>query len=138
VTNNPSKSPSKSTSKRRNLVILLHGWPDSWILWLAVCHQIPAALTSESTLVALDLPGLGGSDGLYQCGATEMMEALVKFILGMREIYLRTEGDGSLDSEGKVLLVAHDWGALCGFKLAAEAPQLADRYILANSPLARI
>ncbi len=67
-----------------------------------------------------------------------MMEALVKFILGMREQYLRTEGDGSPESEGKVLVVAHDWGALCGFKLAAEAPQLADRYILANSALAGI
>lgn len=138
MTNNPRKPTSRSTSKRRNLVILLHGWPDSWILWLAVCHQIPSTLTGETTLVAVDLPGLGGSDGLHQCGATEMMEALVKFMLGMREQYLCTESDASPDSKGKVLVVGHDWGALCGFKLAAEAPQLANRFILANSALASI
>lgn len=90
-------------------------------------------LNSEDTcLVALDLPGYGGSDSLDKHDATQVLEAVTEFVLDMRAQYIDAE------KESTVLLVAHDWGAVCGFKLASQAPQLADRFILMNSTLVRI
>ena len=114
-----------------NLVLFLHGWPDSWMLWSTVMRK--TILNSENTrLVALDLPGYGGSDSLDKHDATQVLEAVTEFALGMRAQYLDAE------TESTVLLVAHDWGAVCGFKLASQAPQLFDRLILMNSTLVRI
>ena len=47
----------------------------------------------------------------------------------MREMYVSADDDG----QAPVVIVAHDWGALVGFRLATEAPVLADRFILSNS-----
>jgi pimeloyl-ACP methyl ester carboxylesterase len=58
-------------------------------------------------------------------GPAQVLEAMTEFILKMREQYER--GDN-----GRVAIVAHDWGAMIGFRLAAEAPQLADRFIMSN------
>jgi pimeloyl-ACP methyl ester carboxylesterase len=58
-------------------------------------------------------------------GPAQVMEAITEFILKMREQHLTGEN-------GRVVIVAHDWGAMIGFRLAAEAPQLADRFIMSN------
>jgi pimeloyl-ACP methyl ester carboxylesterase len=79
-------------------------------------------------MVAVDLPGFGGSDSLQFYGPDDVMEAMTEFILKMREQYITED-----KPTGRVLIVAHDWGALVGFRLASEAPQLADRFILSNS-----
>ena len=82
-------------------------------------------------MVALDLPGYGGSEGTYENdGATGVLEALAEFIIGMRRMFFsNTKG-----ARGKVIYVGHDWGCIVGFRLAAEAPALADRFILSNAP----
>lgn len=40
-------------------LVLLHGWPQSWYSW----RGIMPALAEQHTVYALDLPGLGDSDG---------------------------------------------------------------------------
>lgn len=35
----------------------------------------------------------------------------------------------------KVILVAFDWGGVIAFRLASDAPEIADRFIIANSAL---
>jgi alpha/beta hydrolase fold len=40
-------------------LVLLHGWPQSWYAWRGVMP----ALATQYTVYALDLPGLGDSDG---------------------------------------------------------------------------
>ena len=50
----------------------------------------------------------------------------------MREEYIN-EDDQEQKKSGRVLVVGHDWGAIVGFRLAAEAPRLANRFILSNS-----
>ena len=40
-------------------LVLLHGWPQSWYAW----RGIMPALADQYTVYALDLPGLGDSDG---------------------------------------------------------------------------
>jgi pimeloyl-ACP methyl ester carboxylesterase len=83
-------------------------------------------------MVAVDLPGYGGSDGLKSYSPDDVLEAVTEFVLKMRDQYIPSE-EGSPRSSSRVVLVAHDWGALIGFRLASEAPQLADRFILSNS-----
>ncbi|EAS32885.2 alpha/beta hydrolase [Coccidioides immitis RS] len=114
------------------LVIFLHGFPDSWAIWRHVLASF--SIRESSTVVAVDLPGYGGSDSLKKYGATEVLEALTEFIISLREEC----GVDSPDNEHrsrKVFIVAHDWGGLLAFRLAAEAPQVADRFIIVNGPL---
>jgi pimeloyl-ACP methyl ester carboxylesterase len=98
------------------------GFPDSFLLWRN--HLQSPALASH-VLIAVDLPGYGGSDGLQRYDADGLLESLTAFILGMREQYLE-EG-------GKVVMVAHDWGAILSTRLASEAKELADRWIICSA-----
>jgi len=83
-------------------------------------------------MVAVDLPGYGGSDSFESYRPDNVLEAITEFVLKMREQYI-SGGDSEPRSNSRVVLVGHDWGALIGFRLASEAPQLADRFILSNS-----
>lgn len=91
--------------------------------------QEPAIPLHEATIVCVDLPGYGGSDSFKKYD-TEVLEALSEFIVAMRDKYISSE-DTDL---ARTLIVGHDWGCVLGFRLAAEAPCLADRFILTNAP----
>ncbi|KAK8221686.1 Alpha/Beta hydrolase protein [Phyllosticta paracitricarpa] len=112
-----------------NLVILLHGFPDSWVLWREFLTR--QKLDQESVYVALDLPGCGGSDSLPVYSAENVLETVTSFVLGMRERCIQEEDD----DRGQVVVVSHDWGAVVASRLASEAPQLADHYILTSAPI---
>ena len=90
--------------------------------------QEPAIPKKDATLVCVDLPGYGGSDS-FQRYDTEVLEALTEFVVAMRDKYLPEDSD-----ENKTFIVGHDWGCALGFRLASEAPCLADRFILTNAP----
>jgi pimeloyl-ACP methyl ester carboxylesterase len=47
-----------------------------------------------------------------------------EFLLGMREKFLK--------EEAKMVVVTHDWGAIIGARLAAEASVLADRWVITS------
>jgi hypothetical protein len=122
--------PQTTPSSKTNLVIFVHGFPDSWYLW---SHYLRSGrLREQAVMVAVDLPGFGGSDNLDKYGPDEVLEALSEFVLQMRDMYIMTE-EGKPRSSSRVVVVGHDWGALIAFRLASEAPQLADRFILSNS-----
>lgn len=78
----------------------------------------------------MDLPGYGGSDSFADYSAGTVLEAIASFIIGMRERYLS-------ESNSQLLVVSHDWGSIITFRLAAEAPQLADRFIISSAILVR-
>ncbi|KAF2757824.1 alpha/beta hydrolase [Pseudovirgaria hyperparasitica] len=117
------KIPSSAAGKK-NLIVFIHGFPDSYAVWR---KQIASPqLSKDSILVAPDLPCYGGSDEFPSMSAEPVLEALSEFILGMREKYF-------IDSDPeRVIIVTHDWGSVIGFRLAAEAPQLADRFIICS------
>ncbi|WEW55317.1 hypothetical protein PRK78_000746 [Emydomyces testavorans] len=119
-------------SSNKSLVIFLHGFPDSWAIWRHLLSS--SSIRQTSTVVAVDLPGYGGSSSLKKYGATEVLESLTEFIIAIRE---KCGLSGQEDENGskKSIIVGHDWGALLAFRLAAEAPQLADRFIMVNGPL---
>lgn len=76
-------------------------------------------------LIAVDLPGYGGSDGLSQYSANEMLEAVTAFIIEMREKYVQ--------ENAKVVIASHDWGGIVASRLASEAKELADRWVIAGA-----
>ena len=41
------------------LIVLVHGWPESWYSWR---HQIPALVAAGYRVAAPDVRGYGGSD----------------------------------------------------------------------------
>lgn len=131
--NTPNATPGTPQSK--TIVIFLHGVPDNSMLWRYVTQS--PVLQENAILIALDLPGFGGSDSFPHYGAIEVLEALTEFIVGMREHYISSDNevDGQWkDYPNKVFIVGHDWGCALGCRLAAEAPCLADRFILTNAP----
>lgn len=97
------------------------GFPDSYLLWKNILQS--SSLDSQ-ILIAVDLPGFGGSEGLPTYTANEVLESVTEFILGMRERYLQ--------QEARLVVVSHDWGALIAARLASEASQLADRWVISS------
>ena len=121
-----------ANSKKKPVVIFLHGFPDSWAIWRHILTS--SEILEGSTVIAPDLPGYGGTDSLPRYGATEVLEVLTEFIIAVRERY-GVDGTQASQPEKQVVIVAHDWGAVLAFRLAAEAPQLADRVIVTNGIL---
>jgi pimeloyl-ACP methyl ester carboxylesterase len=79
------------------LVLLLHGFPESWYSWR---HQIPALAAAGFHAVAVDQRGYGGTDAPP---AIESYDIL----------HLVADAVGVLDTldEGRSVVVGHDWGA---------------------------
>jgi hypothetical protein len=119
---------NRAGPKSGSLVIFLHGFPDSSMIWRHLMQE-SAIPKNDATLVCVDLPGYGGSDSL-KVYDTEVLEALTEFIVAMRDKYIPEEETDSANT----FVVGHDWGCVLGFRLAADAPCLADRFILTNAP----
>ena len=80
------------------LVILVHGWPESWYSWR---HQIPALAKAGYHVVAPDMRGFGHSDkpsALNDYDITHVSDDLVAITDAMHE--------------KQAVLVGHDWGAI--------------------------
>jgi pimeloyl-ACP methyl ester carboxylesterase len=85
-------------------LVLLHGWPQTWYEW----REVMPALAEQYTVYALDLPGLGDSEG----SPTGYDKAtLARYVHGL----LADELD-----LGRVRLAAHDMGAGVGHQYAAQ------------------
>ncbi|KAH8722485.1 Alpha/Beta hydrolase protein [Phaeosphaeriaceae sp. PMI808] len=112
----------------KNVAIFIHGFPDSYLLWRHVLQSVE--LQRSHILIAVDLPGYGGSDSLPGYGPNDVLETLSEFILEMRGFYL------NLDR--KLVVVTHDWGALVGARLASEASDLADHWIITSGIIPRL
>ncbi len=80
------------------LVLMVHGFPESWYSWR---HQIGPIAAAGFTAAAMDVRGYGGSSRLPEV-ADYRMEALIGDILGV--------GD-TLSPGQPFTLIGHDWGA---------------------------
>jgi pimeloyl-ACP methyl ester carboxylesterase len=101
------------------------GFPDSFLLWRHFLQS--PELQRNHILVAVDLPGYGGSDSVRTYGPNEVLETLSEFIISIRTQFLQ-EGN-------KTVAITHDWGAIVGARLAAEASVLADHWIITSGLL---
>jgi pimeloyl-ACP methyl ester carboxylesterase len=79
------------------LVLMVHGWPESWYSWR---HQITALADAGYHAVAVDVRGYGSSD------APQAIEAY-----SMKELTADMAGAVDALSEGPAVIAGHDWGA---------------------------
>jgi pimeloyl-ACP methyl ester carboxylesterase len=93
--------------------------------------QDSAVPLDAATYVCVDLPGYGGSES-FDKHDTTVLDALVEFIVAMRKQYLAVDDQGT--PVDMTYVVAHDWGGVAAFRLASEAGEVADRFLLVNAP----
>ncbi len=79
------------------LVIMVHGWPESWYSWR---HQMGPIADAGYQVVAIDVRGYGGSSKPHAVEAYDM-ESLTGDVAGLIP---------ALDHETAILM-GHDWGA---------------------------
>ena len=93
------------------LVLLVHGWPESWYSWR---HQLPALAAAGFHAVAPDVRGYGRSDAPQPIEAYSMKQMTADYV-------------GLLDALGEqtAVIVGHDWGAPMAWDSAILYP---DRY----------
>jgi pimeloyl-ACP methyl ester carboxylesterase len=99
-------------------VLLLHGWPTSALLW----RNVTPAIAKQRRVLALDLPGFGGSD--------KPLDRRYDFAFFRRAI------DGFLAALGitsQIGLVVHDLGGPVGLNWASQNPQRVERLALLNT-----
>ena len=80
------------------LVIMVHGFPESWYSWR---HQIGPVAAAGYRIAAIDVRGYGGSDKPLDVGAYAM-ERIVADLVGLKTV---------LSPDAPAILVGHDWGA---------------------------
>ncbi len=80
------------------LVILVHGWPESWYSWR---HQIPAIAAAGYHVIAPDMRGYGGSDKPAAVADYDIKHTTADIV-------------GLIDAMGekKAILIGHDWGSI--------------------------
>lgn len=106
------------------MIVFVHGFPDSAHLFT---RQLRSSLSSRNKLVALDLPGCGGSDDSEKYGPNQVLDAIASAIVQLRNHYLGT------GSKRRCILVGHDWGGVVAFRIAAETEGLVDHVVTMNS-----
>jgi pimeloyl-ACP methyl ester carboxylesterase len=79
------------------LVVLVHGFPESWYSWR---HQIPALAAAGYRVAAPDVRGYGGSD-----------KPLPVEVYAIREMCADVAGLIAALGEERAILIGHDWGA---------------------------
>jgi pimeloyl-ACP methyl ester carboxylesterase len=80
------------------LVLLVHGFPESWYSWR---HQIPVIAEAGFRAVAIDVRGYGRSSAPHEVEAYGMVHH-VGDNLGVVE---------ALSGDGKAIVIGHDWGS---------------------------
>jgi pimeloyl-ACP methyl ester carboxylesterase len=80
------------------LVVLVHGWPESWYSWR---HQIDPLVAAGYRVAALDVRGYGGSDKPEAIEAYDMI-SLTDDVAGVID---------ALAGSAQAILIGHDWGA---------------------------
>ncbi|KAI7473578.1 hypothetical protein KC351_g11041 [Hortaea werneckii] len=120
---------NNATQRAPNLVILLHGFPDSAHVFDNLLASRRLANT-DNKLVALGLPGHGGSDIPKNFGAESMLNAIIEAIVELKKRHLDS---GNQPGNGQCILLGHDWGGAIAFRIAAETERLVDRVVVLNS-----
>ncbi|MDB5494291.1 MAG: epoxide hydrolase [Phenylobacterium sp.] len=92
------------------LVILVHGFPESWFSWR---HQLAPIAEAGFTACAIDVRGYGGSDKPLAIEAYAM-EQLTADVVGVAD---------ALQPDRPAILVGHDWGAPIVWNTALTRPE---------------
>lgn len=92
------------------LVLLVHGFPESWYSWR---HQLPALAAAGYRAVALDVRGYGRSSGPAATEAYRMLELVEDNVAVVHAL-----------GEESAVIVGHDWGATIAANSALLKPEV--------------
>lgn len=93
------------------LVIMVHGFPESWYSWR---HQMGPLAAAGYQVAAIDVRGYGGSDKPHPVEAYSM-EELTGDVAGVA---------AAMAPGGKAILIGHDWGAPIVWNTALTRPDV--------------
>jgi pimeloyl-ACP methyl ester carboxylesterase len=102
------------------LVLLCHGFPESWYSWR---HQIPAIAAAGYHAVAPDLRGYGGTDAPPERDSYTIMD-LVGDMVGIVAAL----------GEKQATIVGHDWGATVAWHSALLRPDMFPAVVAMSVP----
>eukprot|EP00927_Polykrikos_kofoidii_P065224 TRINITY_DN61006_c0_g1_i1.p1 TRINITY_DN61006_c0_g1~~TRINITY_DN61006_c0_g1_i1.p1 ORF type:complete len:367 (+),score=58.09 TRINITY_DN61006_c0_g1_i1:99-1199(+) len=106
--------------RRLPLVLLVHGWPESWFSWR---HQLKALGGAGFRGVAPDMRGYGGTEAPRDPSAYTVNHLSADLLALLRHLGVR-----------RAALVGHDHGANLGWQLAALYPQVFTCYMALSVP----
>jgi pimeloyl-ACP methyl ester carboxylesterase len=92
------------------LVLLVHGFPESWYSWR---HQLPALAAAGYRAAAVDVRGYGRSSKPEDVAAYRMLELVEDNVAVVRALGERT-----------AVIVGHDWGATIAANSALVRPDV--------------
>jgi pimeloyl-ACP methyl ester carboxylesterase len=102
------------------LLILLHGFPESWYGWR---HQITPLAEAGYRVLAPDQRGYGASDKPRGVAAYAL-DTLTADVVGLIDAYQRE----------KATVIGHDWGGVVAWAAIARHPSRFDRAVILNAP----
>ena len=108
-----------ASNPSRQTIIFLHGFPEYWGTW----HAQLDYFANHYRVIAPDLPGYNVSDKPQQQPFFEvpnLVQFMAKFIQGVAP-------------QEKIILVAHDWGGVIAWPIAAFFPQLIEKLVILNA-----
>jgi pimeloyl-ACP methyl ester carboxylesterase len=91
------------------LVLMVHGWPESWYSWR---HQMGPIAAAGFKAAAMDVRGYGGSDRPQPVAAYDMASMVA-------DVQAVADALGG----GKAILIGHDWGAPIVWNSALADPE---------------
>ncbi|CAN7473577.1 alpha/beta hydrolase [Trinickia sp. LjRoot230] len=100
------------------VVLLLHGWPQTWWAW----RKVMPLLNAEHHVIALDMPGLGKSD-VCASGYTK------------RSLARRVRAFAAALGHKRVALVGHDLGAAVAYAYAKQFHDDVSALVVMDDPL---
>lgn len=103
-----------------DLVVLLHGFPESWYSWQEL---LPALAAEGHRVVAPDMRGYGESDAPRGVASYDL-DALVDDVVGLMAHLGRSSA----------AVVGHDWGGIVAWEAAARRAEAVDRIAVLNAP----
>jgi pimeloyl-ACP methyl ester carboxylesterase len=102
-----------------SLIVMLHGFPDFWYTWR---HQMEA-LSGNYQLVAIDLRGYNRSDKPKGVENYKM-----RYLVGDVVVVIQHF------SQGKAIVVGHDWGGAIAWQVAMWRPDLVEKLVVSSTP----
>lgn len=100
----------RDSQQGKKTVLLLHGWPDDGTVW---CKQIPALIEAGYRVICPDLPGYGLSPAPLETSRCQITNLVADLIILLKQLDIN-----------QVHCIAHDYGAVLGWELAANTQLL--------------
>jgi pimeloyl-ACP methyl ester carboxylesterase len=102
------------------LVLLLHGWPETWYSWR---HQIEALSAAGYRAVAPDQRGYGATDRPDTVDQYSIFHLVGDVVTLVREL-----------GEERAVIVGHDWGSMVASNIAVLRPEVVRGLVCISIP----